>query len=160
MPRPTTRALQKQADGLRALSREDPQAREHLNAVKRILTKRFRRDADQLYQVLWGFLLFPGSRDDDPRVRLLMKVLDKILADQREFQPIGDGSPTGAMLELHIHAPPGTEIRRGTREAREEAIEVEATRRRDLEEEGRLFNGATAQDNQGVPGSPELRSGP
>lgn len=132
--------------------REDPQAREHLNHVRRALMARFRRDAQQLYNVLWGFILFPGSKDDDPRVKLVMKILDKILPDQREFQPIGDMSGGSGTLELHIHSPEGMEIRRGSKEARDEAIEVQFQRRAEMDEGGE--DGKSAQNGQGVQGPP------
>jgi len=131
--------------------REDPKAREHLNAIKRNLASRFRRDSQRIYDAFWKFIDQGTTKDDDPRVRLLMKLMDKILADQREFQPIGDAGGGVGTLELHIHSPEGMEIKRGTAAAREEAIEVQFRRR---EEEERTGNGKAGENRTDVQGTP------
>lgn len=94
-----------------ALQRND---RVLVDRVKRQLLKRILKDTEFWYTLMRHHALF-GTRDQDPAIRMTMKVLDKVLAEQREVAlPPKPTRPV--MIQF------GASIQRGSKESREKLI--------------------------------------
>jgi len=55
-----------------------------LQAVREKFTARLLKDVDKLYEHLWFLLESANGKEDDPKVRLMMKIMDKVLSDRHE----------------------------------------------------------------------------
>lgn len=129
MARPSNSELVRRAARTRAaIAEADPKSTEALVAIKRRLLQRFRTDVDFWYEQARGIMEHATTKDDEPKVKLVMHVLRSFLAEQRVFPVVGDTAPAQAPVAIYIGVPAGAELKRGTLAARQEAIEVRASK--------------------------------
>lgn len=128
MARPSNSELVKRAARTRAaIAEADPLSTAAMVATKRRLLQRFKTDVDWWYDAAKATVMWPGSKEDEPRVKIILAVLRSYLAEQRVFPVVGtDQASAASPVQVFIGVPQGAELRRGTLAARQEAIEVRA----------------------------------
>lgn len=129
MARPSNSELVRRAERTRsAIAQADPHATAALLKARRRILDKFSRDAVWWYEQAKKLVQEGTTRDDDPRVKLILATLRSFIPEQRMFPaPPGDETVRPAMT-VNIVLPDGSELGRGTVAARQEAIEVRATR--------------------------------
>ena len=135
MARPSTKLLIARREHAAALARRaDSEAEAIRAATQRQFLVRFKRDADFWYQAAVAIVMHQGTREDDPRVKIILAVLRSFLPEQRTFPGEGPATGPAGVVQVNVICPPGQQVDRGTAAARSHAIEIQAQKRQAIGE--------------------------